>query len=141
MDPSRCSLGTYYAASFGPCITLLASQLNLVWVVPHFARIAKRDVSWAWRVGGLFLPMSFVCLRGVAPVPSPFPTLFTLQGWSAGDVSLAAYIQAAVQDKDFGESFHLERHKEDYNSYFRNEQGFRSWRRYGLSYLISHFLL
>jgi len=28
-----------------------------------------------------------------------------VQGWAAGDVSLAAYIQAAVKDKDFGKPF------------------------------------
>jgi hypothetical protein len=27
------------------------------------------------------------------------------QGWAAGDVSLAAYIQAAVKDKDYGRFF------------------------------------
>jgi hypothetical protein len=30
-----------------------------------------------------------------------------VQGWSAGDVSLAAYIQAAIGNKEFGELFRL----------------------------------
>jgi len=67
-----------------PWLRLDALLLNLVWVLPHFAGIARKDVSWAWRTGGICIAISY--------------------GWAAGDVSLAAYIQAAVKDKDFGMS-------------------------------------
>lgn len=67
-----------------PWIRLDGLLLNLVWVVPHFAGLATHDVSWAWRTGGLFIAISY--------------------SWAAGDVSLAAYIQAAVKDRDFGMS-------------------------------------
>lgn len=65
-----------------PWLRLDALMLNLVWILPHFSKIAKKDVSWAWRVAGIFIPVSF--------------------GWAAGDVSLAAYIQACLAGKDYG---------------------------------------
>jgi hypothetical protein len=38
-------------------------QLNLVWVLPAFAKRAKQDVSWAWKVAGCFVPISYVRLH------------------------------------------------------------------------------
>ncbi|KAF9529928.1 major facilitator superfamily domain-containing protein [Crepidotus variabilis] len=64
-----------------PWLRLDAVALNLVWVLPSFATRAQKDVSWAWRVAGSFIPISF--------------------GWAAGDVSLAAYIQSALSDSAF----------------------------------------
>jgi len=63
-------------------LRLDALLLNLVWVVPLFAQKEKPSVSLAWRTGGLFIPISYA--------------------WAAGDVSIVAYIQAAIKDKDFG---------------------------------------
>ncbi|KAJ2913947.1 hypothetical protein MD484_g6478, partial [Candolleomyces efflorescens] len=60
-------------------------KLNLVWILPAFARIATHDVTWAWRVAACFIPISM--------------------GWAAGDVSLAAYIQAMLSES----AFHYER--------------------------------
>ncbi|KAJ3514270.1 hypothetical protein NLJ89_g2469 [Agrocybe chaxingu] len=64
-----------------PWLRLDALALNIVWVLPAFARVATHDVSWAWKVAGCFIPVSF--------------------GWAAGDVSLAAYIQSALSDSQF----------------------------------------
>ena len=58
-------------------------KLNIVWVLPAFARVATNDVSWAWKVAGSFIPISM--------------------GWAAGDVSLAAYIQSVLSDSAFRE--------------------------------------
>ncbi|PPQ75553.1 hypothetical protein CVT24_013245 [Panaeolus cyanescens] len=63
-----------------PWLRLDALALNIVWVLPTFAKHAKKDVTWAWRVAGSFIPISF--------------------GWAAGDVSLAAYIQSTLTDSD-----------------------------------------
>ncbi|KAF9045093.1 major facilitator superfamily domain-containing protein [Panaeolus papilionaceus] len=63
-----------------PWLRLDALALNIVWVLPTFALKAKKDVTWAWRVAGSFIPISF--------------------GWAAGDVSLAAYIQSSLTDSD-----------------------------------------
>jgi hypothetical protein len=67
-----------------PWLRIDALALNLVWTLPHYAKISKKDVSWAWRVAGTFIPISY--------------------GWAAGDVSLAAYIQSALAAGDYGES-------------------------------------
>jgi hypothetical protein len=61
-----------------PWLRIDALALNLVWILPYFSTIAKPDVTWAWRVAGIFIPVSY--------------------GWAAGDVSLAAYIQSALSD-------------------------------------------
>jgi hypothetical protein len=63
-----------------PWLRLDALALNIVWVLPTFAVVAKKDVSWAWRVAGSFIPISF--------------------GWAAGDVSLAAYIQSTLTESN-----------------------------------------
>ncbi|KAJ2921517.1 hypothetical protein H1R20_g15573, partial [Candolleomyces eurysporus] len=68
-----------------PWLRFDAVALNIVWVLPTFARIATPDVSWAWKVAGCFIPISM--------------------GWAAGDVSLAAYIQSVLSDS----AFHHER--------------------------------
>ncbi|KAF8154282.1 major facilitator superfamily domain-containing protein [Crassisporium funariophilum] len=64
-----------------PWLRLDAIALNIVWVLPTFALTATHDVSWAWKIAGCFIPVSF--------------------GWAAGDVSLAAYIQSALSDSQF----------------------------------------
>jgi hypothetical protein len=65
-----------------PWLRLDALMLNLVWVFPVYSRLATRDVKWAWYLALTDIPISF--------------------GWAAGDVSLAAYIQSSLSDKDFG---------------------------------------
>jgi len=64
-----------------PWLRLDALLLNLVWVLPAFAKVATQDVSWAWKVAGCFIPISF--------------------GWAAGDVTLAAYIQSVLSEEKF----------------------------------------
>ncbi|KAF5334910.1 hypothetical protein D9611_010003 [Ephemerocybe angulata] len=64
-----------------PWLRFDALALNIVWVLPAFAKIATNNVSWAWKVAGCFIPISM--------------------GWAAGDVSLAAYIQSALTDSHF----------------------------------------
>ncbi|KAK0615693.1 hypothetical protein B0T17DRAFT_592417 [Bombardia bombarda] len=58
-----------------PWLRLDALFLLIVWYLPSW-RPANMDVSQAWMVAGTFIPISF--------------------GWAAGDVSLAAYIQACL---------------------------------------------
>ncbi|KAJ2913945.1 hypothetical protein MD484_g6459, partial [Candolleomyces efflorescens] len=64
-----------------PWLRFDALALNLVWILPAFARIANHDVSWAWKVAGCFIPISM--------------------GWAAGDVSLAAYIQSVLSESTY----------------------------------------
>ncbi|KAF9446584.1 MFS general substrate transporter [Macrolepiota fuliginosa MF-IS2] len=61
-----------------PWLRLDALNLNLVWLLPYLSSRASPNVSWAWRLAGLFAPISM--------------------GWAAGDVSLAAYIQSALSE-------------------------------------------
>ncbi len=58
-----------------PWLRLDALMLLIVWYIPYW-RPKKGDVNEAWKVAGTFVPISF--------------------GWAAGDVSLAAYIQASL---------------------------------------------
>jgi hypothetical protein len=58
-----------------PWLRLDALALLIVWYLP-FWHPTKGDVGQAWIVAATFLPISF--------------------GWAAGDVSLAAYIQASL---------------------------------------------
>ncbi|KAK1228162.1 hypothetical protein PQX77_008795 [Marasmius sp. AFHP31] len=58
-----------------PWLRLDALALNIVWVLPYIA-VRRGNVGDAWKIAGIFLPVSF--------------------GWAAGDVSLAAYIQATL---------------------------------------------
>lgn len=58
-----------------PWLRLDALTLLIVWYLPYWYP-ARGRVSEAWKVAGTFIPISF--------------------GWAAGDVSLAAYIQASL---------------------------------------------
>jgi hypothetical protein len=58
-----------------PWLRLDAIALLIVWYIPYW-RPRTGDISQAWAVAGMFIPISF--------------------GWAAGDVSLSAYIQASV---------------------------------------------
>jgi hypothetical protein len=58
-----------------PWLRIDALMLLIVWYLP-FWRPPQGDVSYAWIVAATFIPLSF--------------------GWAAGDVSLAAYIQATL---------------------------------------------
>jgi ABC-type uncharacterized transport system fused permease/ATPase subunit len=63
---------------------LTRTSNSIVWVTP-FLPVVRRNVQSAWKLAGIFVPISF--------------------GWAAGDVSLAAYIQSALaklenKDKD-----------------------------------------
>ncbi|KAK0549377.1 hypothetical protein OC845_003179 [Tilletia horrida] len=65
-----------------PWLRLDALALMIVWVLPYI-RLERNNVKSAWRLAGIFLPVSY--------------------GWAAGDVSLAAYIQstlAKMESKD-----------------------------------------
>jgi len=68
-----------------PWLRLDALALNIVWVLPYFSTIAKKDVTWAWRAAGTFIPISY--------------------GWAAGDCSLAAYIQSALSAGDYASRY------------------------------------
>ena len=58
-----------------PWLRLDALMLLIVWYLPYW-RPRRGDVNEAWRVAGTLIPVSI--------------------GWAAGDVSLAAYIQASL---------------------------------------------
>ena len=58
-----------------PWLRLDALMLLIVWYIPYW-NPPRGDVGQAWKVAGTFVPISF--------------------GWAAGDVSLAAYIQASL---------------------------------------------
>lgn len=58
-----------------PWLRLDALMLLIVWYIPYW-RPPRNQVGQAWMVAATFLPISF--------------------GWAAGDVSLAAYIQACL---------------------------------------------
>src|ERR1700761_5544523 len=58
-----------------PWLRLDSLMLLIVWYLPYWYP-RRGDVNEAWRVAGTFIPISF--------------------GWAAGDVSLAAYIQASL---------------------------------------------
>ncbi|KAK0434497.1 hypothetical protein EV421DRAFT_1339633 [Armillaria borealis] len=63
-----------------PWLRLDALMLNIVWILPYFTTITGQSVDWAWRLAGIFIPISM--------------------SWAAGDVSLSAYIQAALSTGD-----------------------------------------
>ncbi|ETI24339.1 hypothetical protein G647_03708 [Cladophialophora carrionii CBS 160.54] len=58
-----------------PWLRLDSLMLLIVWYLPYWYPV-RGDVNEAWRVAGTFIPISF--------------------GWAAGDVSLAAFIQASL---------------------------------------------
>ncbi|KAL3426055.1 hypothetical protein PVAG01_02846 [Phlyctema vagabunda] len=62
-----------------PWLRLDALCLLIVWYLAYWYP-ARGDVTEAWRVAATFLPVSF--------------------GWAAGDVSLAAYIQASLHRQE-----------------------------------------
>ena len=62
-----------------PWLRLDALMLLIVWYLPYWYP-ARGNVNEAWKVAGTFIPISF--------------------GWAAGDVSLAAYIQASLARKE-----------------------------------------
>lgn len=62
-----------------PWLRLDSLTLLIVWYLPYW-NPPRNDVSQAWIVAATFLPVSF--------------------GWAAGDVSLAAYIQATLARKE-----------------------------------------
>ncbi|KAK7473101.1 hypothetical protein VKT23_001201 [Stygiomarasmius scandens] len=68
-----------------PWLRMDALALNIVWVLPYFSTVAAKDVSWAWRAAGCFIPISM--------------------GWAAGDVSLAAYIQATLSGGSYDDRY------------------------------------
>ncbi|KAG7095681.1 hypothetical protein E1B28_006396 [Marasmius oreades] len=73
---------TNYVTTPLPWLRLDALALNIAWVLPYIA-VQPGKVREAWRIAAIFLPVSF--------------------GWAAGDVSLAAYIQATlakIESKD-----------------------------------------
>lgn len=62
-----------------PWLRLDSLMLLIIWYIPYW-HPPKGDVNQAWKVAGTFIPVSF--------------------GWAAGDVSLAAYIQASLARKE-----------------------------------------
>ncbi|KXN81566.1 hypothetical protein AN958_03903 [Leucoagaricus sp. SymC.cos] len=62
-----------------PWLRLDAIALNLVWLLPYYStRAVQGDAHYAWRIAACFIPISYA--------------------WAAGDVSLSAYIQAALSE-------------------------------------------
>ncbi|KAK0484235.1 hypothetical protein EDD18DRAFT_1112033 [Armillaria luteobubalina] len=59
---------------------VVTTPFNIVWILPYFTTVTGHSVDWAWRLAGLFIPISM--------------------SWAAGDVSLSAYIQAALSTGD-----------------------------------------
>lgn len=60
-----------------PFLRFDALALLIVWVLPSYTqKIVPNQVSWAWKIAGIFAPVSI--------------------GWASGDVSLAAFIQASL---------------------------------------------
>ncbi|KAH8928269.1 hypothetical protein BT69DRAFT_594705 [Atractiella rhizophila] len=69
-----------------PWLRIDALMLNIVWILPHFAIISTPgQVVWAWRAAACFIPISY--------------------GWAAGDVSLAAYVQASLSPGVYSEKY------------------------------------
>lgn len=59
-------------------------QLNIVWVLPHFSRIATHDVSWAWKIAACFIPVSFVSAQYLSGLGLTLLISFTdigMGGW------------------------------------------------------------
>jgi len=60
-----------------PFLRFDALALLIIWVVPSYSsQVVPNDVGYAWKIAGMFIPISM--------------------GWAAGDVSLAAFIQASL---------------------------------------------
>ncbi|KAH8152672.1 uncharacterized protein LAJ45_03513 [Morchella importuna] len=77
------ALGVFFLNDFVPTpIPWLRADsllLLIVWAVPHYYPPAN-NVNYAWTLAAVFMPISF--------------------GWAAGDVSLAAYIQACLARRE-----------------------------------------
>jgi hypothetical protein len=60
-----------------PFLRYDALALLILWVLPSYSRqVVPHQATYAWRIAGIFIPVSM--------------------GWAAGDVSLAAFIQASL---------------------------------------------
>ena len=60
-----------------PFLRFDALALLIIWVLPTYSHyIQPHNAVYAWRIAGMFIPVSM--------------------GWAAGDVSLAAFIQASL---------------------------------------------
>ena len=60
-----------------PFLRFDALALLLLWILPFYSRqVVPHQATYAWRIAGMFIPISM--------------------GWAAGDVSLAAFIQASL---------------------------------------------
>lgn len=60
-----------------PFLRFDALSLLIVWVLPSYiSKIVPNQSAYAWKIAGMFVPVSI--------------------GWAAGDVSLAAFIQASL---------------------------------------------
>jgi len=60
-----------------PFLRFDALALLIIWVVPSYSsQVVPNQVGYAWKIAGMFIPVSM--------------------GWAAGDVSLAAFIQASL---------------------------------------------
>ncbi len=60
-----------------PFLRFDALALLILWVLPSYShQVVPYDAGYAWRIAGMFIPVSM--------------------GWAAGDVSLAAFIQASL---------------------------------------------
>jgi MFS family permease len=60
-----------------PFLRFDALALLILWVVPCYSKqVVPNNVAYAWKLAGIFIPVSM--------------------GWAAGDVSLAAFIQASL---------------------------------------------
>ena len=68
---------TTYIQTPLPFLRFDALALLIVWVLPFYTKtIQPHNAMYAWRIAGMFIPVSM--------------------GWAAGDVSLAAFIQASL---------------------------------------------
>ena len=60
-----------------PFLRFDALALLILWVLPAYSKqVVPHKAVYAWRIAGMFIPVSM--------------------GWAAGDVSLAAFIQASL---------------------------------------------
>ncbi|KXJ92563.1 hypothetical protein Micbo1qcDRAFT_222318 [Microdochium bolleyi] len=69
-----------------PWLRLDAVMLLIVWYLPYW-RPARNNIGEAWKAAASFIPISF--------------------GWAAGDVSLAAYIQASLARVETHQSYEV----------------------------------
>ena len=80
-----------------PWLRLDALALNIVWVLPYIS-VTRGNLSEAWRIAGMYV-FPNIHFTGPSLIPDTLYDLSFLPvsfGWAAGDVSLAAYIQATL---------------------------------------------